>query len=402
MGFIGMNTADEKIFIGVVGAGTMGAGIAQVAATAGHTVFIFDSYEPAIEKAKISIRNSLGKLKEKGKLENYEPEEIFLRIQFVNQIEKLSGCKFIIEAVVEELSIKQKVFSELEKIISSDSILATNTSSLSVTSIASSLKNSERFIATHFFNPAAVISLVEIVPAFHPPSADSSETINQTKAIIDSWGKTTVICKDTPGFIVNRIARPFYGEALRILEEGIADAATIDYAMKKIGGFKMGPFELMDLIGNDVNYKVTETMFSQMYFDPRYKPSIIQKRMVDANLLGRKTGKGFYDYNKPELNPQPNKDENIMVEIFFRIVAMLINEAAETVFLKIASIEDVDLAMIKGVNYPKGLLRWADELGIEKVVNKLQSLFDEYNEDRYRVSTLLKKMIREKKKFYNY
>lgn len=392
-----MSTTDEKIFIGVVGAGTMGAGIAQVAATAGHPVFIFDPHESAIERAKISIMNSLKKIKEKDPLENYEPEEIFLRIQFVDEVEKLSACRFIIEAVVEELSIKQKVFAELEKIISTESILATNTSSLSVTSIASSLKNSERFIAAHFFNPAALIPLIEIVPAFQT----SSETINQTKAIINSWGKTTVICKDTPGFIVNRIARPFYGEALRILEEGIADAATIDYAMKKIGGFKMGPFELMDLIGNDVNYKVTETVFSQMYFDPRYKPSIIQKRMVDANLLGRKTGKGFYDYNQPALNPQPLKDENTGEEIFFRILSMLINEAAETVYLKIASVEDIDLAMTRGVNYPKGLLRWADEIGIEKVVNKLQSLFDEYNEERYRTSTLLKKMIREKKKFYN-
>ncbi|MEW6702676.1 MAG: 3-hydroxyacyl-CoA dehydrogenase family protein, partial [Bacteroidota bacterium] len=143
------------------------------------------------------------------------------------------------------------------------------------------------------------------------------------------------------------------------------------------------------------------TVFSQMYFDPRYKPSIIQKRMVDANLLGRKTGKGFYDYNQPALNPQPLKDENTGEEIFFRILSMLINEAAETVYLKIASVEDIDLAMTRGVNYPKGLLRWADEIGIEKVVNKLQSLFDEYNEERYRTSTLLKKMIREKKKFYN-
>jgi 3-hydroxybutyryl-CoA dehydrogenase len=233
-----------------------------------------------------------------------------------------------------------------------------------------------------------------------PGLSTAEETIIETRKLIDNWGKTTVIAKDTPGFIVNRVARPFYGEALRIYEEGIGDIATIDWAMKELGGFKMGPFELMDLIGNDVNYEVTKTVFEQFYYDPRFKPSLAQKQLVDAKHFGRKSGKGFYDYSDNAENPSPNKDEKLGREILDRILAMLINEAADAVFMNIASVEDIDLAMTKGVNYPKGLCKWADEIGVDKIFERLENLYETYGEDRYRVNPLLRKMKKEGSKFY--
>jgi 3-hydroxybutyryl-CoA dehydrogenase len=208
------------------------------------------------------------------------------------------------------------------------------------------------------------------------------------------------LTKDTPGFIVNRVARPFYGEALRILEEGLADIATIDWAMTELGGFRMGPFTLMDYIGNDINYTVTETVFSSFYFDPRYKPAFTQKRLAEAGYLGRKTGRGHYNYAEGTDMPQPNKDEKLGKMIFDRILIMLINEAADALFWQIASKEDIDTAMRNGTNYPKGLLKWADEIGISESVRRMDALYEEYREDRYRCSALLRKMEREGKSFY--
>jgi 3-hydroxybutyryl-CoA dehydrogenase len=238
--------------------------------------------------------------------------------------------------------------------------------------------------------------LVEIVPAIQT----STETLNSSIELIRSWNKTVVVCKDTPGFIVNRVARPFYGEALRIYEEGIADFATIDWAMVQLGGFKMGPFTLMDYIGNDVNYSVTESVFNAFYFDPRFKPSFTQKRYKEAGFYGRKTGRGFYDYSLDSTAPIPIMDEKLGREILDRILSMLINEAIDAVFLQIASVKDVDLAMIKGVNYPKGLLAWADEIGLEEVLLRLEDLQLIYGEDRYRPNPLLRKMVRENQTFY--
>lgn len=238
--------------------------------------------------------------------------------------------------------------------------------------------------------------LVEIVPAVQT----SDSVLKNAQTIIDSWKKVTVIAKDTPGFIVNRVARPFYGEAIRIYEEGIADMATIDWAMKEIGGFRMGPFELMDYIGNDINYTVTETVWTAFYYDPRYKPSFTQKRMMEAGYLGRKTGRGYYNYSEGATNPEPDKNEVVGEAIVWRILIMLINEAADALHLNIASAKDIDLAMTKGVNYPKGLLAWADEKGIQNVLDGLDKLYVAYHEERYRASVLLRQKAAYSKRFF--
>jgi 3-hydroxybutyryl-CoA dehydrogenase len=308
----------------------------------------------------------------------------------------LKDCGLVIEAIIEDLAVKHRVFSQMENIVGNTCILASNTSSLSIASIGSALKKSDRMIGIHFFNPAPLMPLVEIIPAVQT----SDETVEIVTNLISSWKKTAVVCKDTPGFIVNRVARPFYGEALRIYEEGIADFATIDWAMTSIGGFKMGPFTLMDYIGNDVNYAVTESVFQSFYYDPRFKPSFTQKRHKEAGYYGRKTGRGYYDYSEGAVLPSPNEDQELGTYIFERILVMLINEAADAVFMNVTNAEGVDLAMTKGVNYPKGLLKWADEIGLDEVLLKIEDLFSEYGEDRYRPNPLLRKLSRATQKFH--
>ena len=385
------------IKVSVIGAGTMGMGIAQIAATKGHKVCLYDNYDDAIENANKRIKKILNRLVEKKRITDLEKKEIINRIHFSTKLDEIQKSNIVIEAIIENIKIKKDIFSKIEEIVDKDCILASNTSSLSIASIASACEHAERVIGIHFFNPAPLMPLVEIIPAIQT----SENTLIEAKKIIDGWEKVSVITKDTPGFIVNRVARPFYGEAIRIYEEGIADFATIDWSMKEIGGFKMGPFELMDYIGNDINYIVTETVFRSFYFDPRYKPSFTQKRMMEAGYLGRKTGRGFYDYNNNN-NNKPNEKNNRKLgkKILWRILCMLINEASDALFLNIASKEDIDLAMTKGVNYPKGLLAWADEIGIDNVLKQLEELYNEYCEDRYRPSPLLRKMARENKTFY--
>jgi 3-hydroxybutyryl-CoA dehydrogenase len=381
--------------VGVIGSGTMGTGIAQVAASSGCKVKIYDNQQHALEKCKKSIDGSLGKMLEKGKISQHEAEQLMSRISFAGDLKELNDSDLIIEAIVENIAVKSTLFSNLEQIVSEKCILATNTSSLSIASIASSCKKADRVIGIHFFNPAQLMQLVEIIPAIQTSDAITDQSLR----IISSWNKIPVLAKDTPGFIVNRLARPFYGEALRIYEEGMADFVTIDWAIKHFGGFRMGPFELMDFIGNDINYTVTESVFTAFYFDPRYKPSFTQKRMMEAGYLGRKSGRGYYNYVDGASTSKPIEDENLGKDIFARILVMLINEAAEALHLNIATARDLDLAMTKGVNYPKGLLQWANELGIDFCVDKLDALYHNYHEDRYRCSVLLRKMKAEGRKF---
>ena len=356
--------------IGVLGSGSMGSGIAQVAAAAGHEVRLYDNNAKALQKASEKLQKILNRLVEKGKMDDATAKAIFGRIYFVDSMVSYADCELVIEAIVENLDIKRQVFRELEGIVSENAILATNTSSLSIASIAAACEDASRVIGIHFFNPAPVMKLVEIIPAIQTDPVVLKKAIK----LIGSWGKYTVQAKDTPGFIVNRVARPFYGEALRMLEEGLADVATIDWAITELGGFRMGPFTLMDYIGNDINYTVTETVFRSFYYDPRYRPAFTQKRLAEAGYLGRKSGRGYYDYSEGAVRPEPRKDESLGQRILWRILVMLINEAADALYLNIASRDDIDAAMTKGVNYPKGLLQWADEKGNRPLRGKHGSL----------------------------
>lgn len=387
---------DKKSTVGVVGAGTMGTGIAQIAATFGHKVFLYDAFPEQLKSSESGLIGILKRQVEKERMTQEEVNSVLANIQYRDHINDFKSCEFIFEAIVEDLQAKQDQLARIEAIVPKTSILATNTSSLSIASISSSLKYPERLLGLHFFNPAPLMKLVEVIPGI----STSPQSVDRARSLVDSWEKISVLAKDTPGFIVNRVARPFYGEALRIYEEGIADHATIDWAMKEIGNFRMGPFELMDLIGHDINYKVTESVFREFYFDPRFRPSFAQKRLVESGRLGRKSGLGFYDYEKPDRNPKPKEDLMLGEQIVHRITAMLINEAADAVFMRVATAEDVDKAMQNGVNYPKGLLRWADEIGLQTVLDRLFELYTLYREDRYRPNPLLKQKVQAEEEFY--
>lgn len=384
--------------VGVVGAGAMGAGIAQIASQAGHQVILYDLSQSTLDESALKLAKVMARLVEKKRITLEESTDIQGRIVRSTQIDLFEGCDLVVEAVVENLDVKHSVFKQIENIVSSDCIVASNTSSFSITSLAAGCNHPERVLGLHFFNPAPLMPLVEIVPAIQT----SGDTPLHLVSLMKDWGKSPVIARDTPGFIVNRVARPFYGEALRIFDEGIADVPTIDIVMRSLG-FKMGPFQLMDLIGHDVNYAVTESVFKSFYCDPRFMPSITQLKLVEAGWLGRKAGKGFYNYadNSTDSTTNVEIDSDTEVLIAERIIAMLINEAADAVYYGIASPEDIDIAMQKGVNYPKGLLFWSDEWGAEKVVKIIDALKDEYGETRYRCSTLLRKQAKEGGRFYS-
>jgi 3-hydroxybutyryl-CoA dehydrogenase len=373
--------------IGVIGAGAMGSGIAQVALQAGHKVILTDTQETALQQGRQNIEKGLAKLVEKGKMSEANRDSTLSRLKTSTDYAELASCVLIIEAIVENLAIKTKVFADLETIVKPEAIIATNTSSLSVTKLSAALKNPERFIGIHFFNPAPIMALVEIIPALQT----NQKTTDFAFKLITKWGKKTVKAKDTPGFIVNRVARPYYTEALRIYEEGIADPTTIDYAMRSLGGFKMGPFELMDFIGHDVNYLVTHSVWEGNFYEPRYQPSHAQRLLYEAGHFGRKSGRGFYDYSPDATKIEPNLNPDLLEIIFSRIICMLINEAAEAVHFDICSPTDVDTAMTSGVNYPKGLLQWGAELGINNVVAQLDSLYNDYHDPRYRCSSFLRR-----------
>lgn len=278
--------------VGIAGAGTMGQGIAQVCATAGYEVVLYDIAEAQLAHAKNLIQKSLQVAVEKGKLKADESNQVLTRIQFQSDVNQLKA-DLIIEAALEKLDIKKELFTRLEAINSESSILTTNTSSIPVTQIASALKHPQRFAGLHFFNPAPIMKLVEIISGVNT----DAETVDTLKAFCEKLGKTAVLAKDSPGFIVNRVARHYYVEALKLLEENVTDIQTID-ALMKASGYKMGPFELMDLIGVDTNFSVTTSIYNAFHQDAKFRPSLIQQQKVDAGHHGRKSGKGFYDYTK--------------------------------------------------------------------------------------------------------
>ncbi len=487
----------------VIGAGTMGCGIAEVAASAGHPVYLRDTNADALERGLDQIRRSLDKRVQRGKLASEECEAILGRLKPVNAEATLTDVGLVIEVIVENLDVKVAVLNEIERQLDADVIIATNTSSLSVTAIAGRLKRPERLVGMHFFNPATILPLVEVISG----AATSPAVVQTIVETAKAWGKSPVICRSTPGFIVNRVARPFYGEALRLLQEQTTNPATLDAVMRESGGFKMGPCELMDLIGHDVNLAVTRSVYQGFFDDPRYQPSVVQKELVDAGWLGRKSGRGFFDYREGASVPSPDeasdmaavpmqvriegelgpaatlvdllkrKDEisvqridgdgvlrvdgfamalsdgrtatqrsvalgepvvlfdlaldfgtcsrvalaaaaqatdehlakaiglfvmlgkkvSVLADVpglaVSRTVAMLVNEGADTVYQGIASGEDVDAAMQKGVSYPIGPMAWGRRIGFDHVVTVLRHLALAYGEDRYRTSLWLQRAV---------
>jgi 3-hydroxybutyryl-CoA dehydrogenase len=496
-----MAALDSTRTIAVIGTGTMGAGIAQVAAASGHPVLLYDAFAGAAEKAVAGTAKVLDGLVAKGRMTQEARDTLIGRLACVGSLADLAPASLVVEAVKEDLGIKRALFSELEAIVAPDAILATNTSSLSITAIAAALQRPERFAGLHFFNPAPLMPLVEVVSGLA-----TSETVSAIlMATAAAWGKSPVAARSTPGFIVNRVARPFYAEGLRVLQEGGGDVATLDAIMRDGGGFRMGPFELMDLIGHDVNFAVTSSVHASYFGDPRFSPSIIQQELVEAGRLGRKSGRGFYDYAADAAKPVPatlpeapkpgsleivgdlgsslaeriaaagivvrqtpsqsaghllidgimavptdgtsateraaslghddlvcfdlvldwEKSPRIAIAaaaqarkgaaaavaglfqalgksvsplddipglIVMRTVAMLANEAAETALHRVATPSDIDVAMMKGTNYPRGPLAWADQLGAKTVLTVLDNLARTYGEDRYRASSLLRRV----------
>lgn len=365
----------------VVGAGAMGCGIAQILVEAGWEVLLYDTQDASLENGIARVHGVWDKLVEKGKVSDAQRSAYIKQLGAAYVLREAADVSLVIEAIFENLDAKRSVFTTLDDVVREDCILATNTSSLSVSSIAAGVKRAERVVGLHFFNPAPLMPLVEIVPGI----ATAPEVVEACVAAVAAWGKVGVVAKDTPGFLVNRIARPFYGEALHIFEEQMADMATIDWALTEVGGFRMGPFALMDLIGHDVNYVVTETVWKQFYYDPRFRPSLSQKRLLDAGWLGRKSGRGFYDYRNGAALPEPTRNEALGRRIVDRVVAMLINEAADAVYRGIGTESDVETAMLKGVNYPKGLIAWGREWGWVAVRDQIEALYRRTGDPRYRV-----------------
>jgi len=416
--------ADETI--GVIGAGTMGAGIAQVAAQSGRAVILYDIQPEFVERGLAGIRKGLQGRVDKGKLAAAEMAATMARIQPATDRAALASASWIIEAAPESLALKGELFGALDTICGPDTILASNTSSLSITALGATTKRPERVVGMHFFNPAPVMVLVEVIAGQRTDPAVTAATV----ALARAFGKTPVQARDTPGFIVNRVARPFYGEALRLLGEQLLSVAEIDRLIR-LAGFRMGPFELMDLIGIDINFAVTESVYAAFFGEPRYRPHPIQRRMVDAGMIGRKAGQGFYCYSGATPAPNPAlaidptyhraltaarmpdtldrqlgdalvaagaaaaiiESERLAPYVIGRIVCSIINEAAFALGEGVASSADIDTAMRLGVNYPQGPLEWANKLGLPLALAMLDHLYSFYHEERYRAAPLLRQLV---------
>ena len=383
-----------SISIAVIGAGAMGSGIAQIAAQAGHEVHLVDAFEGAATAARDRLASLLASLAAKGRITLAEADAATANLRIAGSTGALPECGLIIEAIREDLADKRALFAALAGSQPAGTLLASNTSSLDITSIAKGLPHPERVLGLHFFNPPPLMRLVEVIQG----QETSDESITAAMELMRMWGKTTVQCTSTPGFIVNRVARPFYGEAQRMVEAGVADAATIDLAIREVGGFRMGPLELTDLIGQDVNLAVGTSVWEQTGHDERYAPTDLQRQLVADGRLGRKTGQGVFRYDAAGQPVDASPDRALAAALtigpivtnpFGRTLAMLVNEAVDLVARGEASAEDVDTAMELGTNYPKGPIAWGAQIGFEVIAAQLHRLNATFPGGRYRPSPAL-------------
>ncbi len=381
--------------VAVIGAGAMGSGIAQVAAQAGHPAYLVDAVDGAAEKAAERLAATFTKLAGKNKMTTDEAAAATANIHVAANAAELPPCAVVIEAVLENLAVKQEIFATLAANQPEDCILASNTSSLDIAAIAEGVSvNPGRVIGLHFFNPPPLMRLVEVISGTNSDPA----VLDRAAELMRTWGKTPVRCASTPGFIVNRVARPYYGEAQRMVQAGQVDSATVDYCLREIAGFRMGPMELTDLIGQDVNLAVGTSVWEQTEQDPRYEPTDMQRGLVADGHLGRKSGSGFYHYDEAGKATDASPDEAkardlvggpVATDPVARTLAMLVNEAVDLVARGEASPEDVDTAMKLGTNYPRGPIEWGREIGFEKVDAQLRELDAAYPGGRYRPSPAL-------------
>jgi 3-hydroxybutyryl-CoA dehydrogenase len=386
--------------IGVIGAGTMGAGIAQLAARSGARTILHDPLPEALQRGTRHARDGLGKEAAKGRLSPEEAEVAAARIEPVDELAAFAPCELVIEAVPERLVLKHELYARLSKeIVSAECVLATNTSSLLVTAIAAAASDPERVVGMHFFNPPPLMRLLEVIAG----EQSGERALAIARASGEAMGKTVIQAQDGPGFLVNRCNRPFGLEALRILQERIADIETIDRTLRVEGGFRMGPFELMDLVGVDTGLEISESFYEQSFQEPRWRPSPITARYVAAGRHGRKTGRGYYDYsNGPHRPPDPDPPEtgaDTYVRptpggVLERILCQVINECSFALGEGVGSAQDIDIGMMLGLNYPRGPLAWADQIGLDHVLAVLNGLWEEYREERYRSAPALRGLVR--------
>ena len=394
MRLVSLDSPLSSVVVAVIGVGAMGSGIAQIAALAGHEVYLVDAVEGAAAAALERLASRLAGLATKGRITLGQAEAAHARLHLARSTADLPECALVIEAIREDLADKRALFAALAQSQPAGTWLASNTSSLDITRIAQGLTHPERVLGLHFFNPPPLMALVEVIHG----RETSEECLTAASGLMKAWGKTTVRCTSTPGFIVNRVARPFYGEAQRMVEAGVADAATIDWALREMGGFRMGPMELTDLIGQDVNLAVGTSVWEQTGYDERYAPTDFQRQLVAEGHLGRKAGRGVFRYDGAGHPLDAAADRAlaaalttgpILTNPLGRTLAMLVNEAVDLVARGEARAEDVDTAMELGTNYPQGPIAWGAEIGLDVIAEQLRALDTAFPGGRYRPSPAL-------------